>query len=64
MSGFPVTIKIISYKGTIIRDFGGKNQKSNLVVFINKTKKRTNTHGSRAKNSAETNMHNYFQLPF
>ena len=31
-----VTIKIISYKGTTIRDLGGKNQKSNLVVLITK----------------------------
>ena len=52
----PVTIKNFTYKGTTIRDLGGKNQKSNLVVFITKTEKRTNTHGSRAKNSAETNM--------
>ena len=35
----PVTIKIFSYKGTTIRDLGGKNQKSNLVVFIIQTEK-------------------------
>ena len=59
-----VTIKIISYKGTTIRDLGGKNQKSNLVVFITKTKKCKKTHGSGAIESAETTKHNYFRLRF
>ena len=62
-----VTIKIISYKGTTttIRDLGGKNQKSNLVVFITKTKKcKKKTHGSGAIESAETTKHNYFRLRF
>ena len=59
-----VIIKIISYEGTTIRDLGGKNQKSNLVVFITKTKKRKKAHDSGAIESAETTKHNYFRLRF